>query len=592
MNAELLLKHFDRISDAPAAVPRLRHLVFKLAVRGKLVEKRQNDKPASELLECIELEKARLIKQGKLRRQDPLPLVNESTIPFSVPNHWVWLQLRGIGALSGGMTPSKNRSDFWNGDINWFSPKDIKSDELVESGLKITSAGVTETGLQVYRPGCLFMVARSGILKRTFPVAINRINATANQDLKVLSPFIVGLERYLQIMFRGMMEFILSDLVKTGTTVQSLKYEEFEHQPIPLPPAAEQSRIVAKVDELMSLCDRLDAARSERDKRLDRLTAASHYHLNNGAGTETLRKHVSFYINHLPAVTARSEQIPALRRTILSLAVRGQLVPQTPTDEPASVLIQRIQAEKTRLVKERMLRKEKPLAGVSDDEVPFAVPTTWIWTRIGTCSMLTDYGTSVKSDQVADGVPILAMGNIQDGQVVLTDRKKVPHGIDDLPQLFLKRFDLLYNRTNSAELVGKTGIYLGDDDGYTFASYLIRIRFRSTLTSPLYVNLAMNAPYFRATQIVPELQQQCGQANVNGSKLRNMLIPLPPHAEQCRIVAKVGELMALCDHLEAQLAKAQAETSHLLESVLHYALAGPEPFVDTTCPVRQGEAHA
>jgi len=156
--------------------------------------------------------------------------------------------------------------------------------------------------------------------------------------------------------------------------------------------------------------------------------------------------------------------------------------------------------------------------------------------------------------------------------VLLGGQKKVPRRIEDLPQLFLKRFDLLYNRTNSAELVGKTGIYLGADDAYTFASYLIRIRFLNDRTNPVYCNLAMNAPYFRETQIVPELQQQCGQANVNGTKLRNMMIPLPPLAEQHRIVAKVDELMTLCDRLEEQLSTAKVESHHLLEAVLHQAL--------------------
>ena len=128
-----------------------------------------------------------------------------------------------------------------------------------------------------------------------------------------------------------------------------------------------------------------------------------------------------------------------------------------------------------------------------------------------------------------------------------------------------------------------TGIFLGDDDIYTFASYLIRIRFLNNLTSPVYTNLAMNAPYFRATQILPELQQQCGQANVNGTKLRNMLIPLPPLAEQRRIVAKVDNLMTLCDQLEAQLTSARTDTSRLLEAVLDQTLtatvpvSGPEP---------------
>lgn len=182
-------------------------------------------------------------------------------------------------------------------------------------------------------------------------------------------------------------------------------------------------------------------------------------------------------------------------------------------------------------------------------------------------------GSSVKSHNCEQGVPVLKMGDIQEGKLVLGGQKKVPRQIEDLPQLFLKRFDLLYNRTNSAELVGKTGIYLGEDDTYTFASYLIRIRFPTRLRNPAYSNLAMNAPYFRVTQIMPELRQQCGQANVNGTKLRNMVIPVPPLAEQHRIVAKVDELMAICAKLDVQLATTDTDSRHLLEAVLHEVLA-------------------
>jgi type I restriction enzyme S subunit len=151
---------------------------------------------------------------------------------------------------------------------------------------------------------------------------------------------------------------------------------------------------------------------------------------------------------------------------------------------------------------------------------------------------------------------------------------KVPRNIDDLPALFLKKFDLLYNRTNSAELVGKTGIYLGEDDAFTFASYLIRLRFAIEFTNPRYVNLVLNAPYFRETQVVPHLKQQCGQANVNGTKLKNMLVPLPPLAEQERIVAKVDELMALCDETESRLTTTTTTRRQLLEVSLHEALNG------------------
>jgi type I restriction enzyme S subunit len=267
------------------------------------------------------------------------------------------------------------------------------------------------------------------------------------------------------------------------------------------------------------------------------------------------------------------DAIARLRRFMLDLAVRGKLAIQAADDEPGSELIRQIQAEKLRRTKEGSLRKEKPVSpAVEDETAPFPLPTGWVWTRIGTCSLLTEYGTSVKADRSETGIPVLGMSDIQGGRVNLGNQKKVHPQIEDLPQLFLKRFDLLYNRTNSAELVGKTGIYLGDDDGYTFASYLIRIRFIRDFTNPVYCNLAMNAPYFRNTQIVPELRQQCGQANVNGSKLRNMLIPLPPLAEQHRIVAKVEELMDLCDQLEQGINENTAKRHELREAMLYHAL--------------------
>jgi len=235
-------------------------------------------------------------------------------------------------------------------------------------------------------------------------------------------------------------------------------------------------------------------------------------------------------------------------------------------------VLERIATKKEQLINEGVIRKEKQYRPVTADDVPFKIPTNWNWARIGGSSLVTEYGTSVKAHDIEQGVPVLKMGDIQNGKVFLGGQKKVPRDIDELSQLFLKRFDLLYNRTNSAELVGKTGIYLGDNT-YTFASYLIRIQFLTEMMNPLYANLAMNAPYFRATQIVPELQQQCGQANVNGTKLKNMLLPVPPLAEQDRIVAKVDELLVLCDQLEAQLTTAQNESRHLLESVLHEALS-------------------
>jgi type I restriction enzyme S subunit len=219
------------------------------------------------------------------------------------------------------------------------------------------------------------------------------------------------------------------------------------------------------------------------------------------------------------------------------------------------------------------LRRQQPLSPISKSDEVFGIHDNWKWVKIGNLAISTDYGISQKSENIIIGVPVLKMGDIQGGRVQLSHQHKVPRDIDDLPALFLKKFDLLYNRTNSAELVGKTGIYLGESEKYTFASYLIRLRLAIEFTNPHFVNLAMNAPFFRETQVVPHLKQQCGQANVNGTKLKNMLIPLPPLAEQHRIVAKVDELMALCDELEARLTDTAAARRQLLEATLSEAIA-------------------
>jgi type I restriction enzyme, S subunit len=172
----------------------------------------------------------------------------------------------------------------------------------------------------------------------------------------------------------------------------------------------------------------------------------------------------------------------------------------------------------------------------------------------------------------ADGIPVLKMGDIQGGKVFHGGQKVVPSTINDLPNLYLKYGDVLYNRTNSAELVGKTGMFEGEDDTFTFASYLIRIRCQLESVTPHYLTLTMNTPLFRKTQIDPHVKQQCGQANVNGTIMKSMLVPICPLEEQHRIVAKVDELTTLCDQLKARLTDAQNTKLHLTDAIVDQAV--------------------
>jgi|GEM_PF-447238 type I restriction enzyme S subunit len=586
MNAELLLAHYDRISDAPDAVARLRKFVLDLAVRGKLVEPTQGRLFVSKLIREIKKETAERAEHGAKSPQLQFQEIAREDAPFRVPPSWTWIRFGClvIGADAGWSPKAEN---FPRVGENWgvLKVSAVSWNRFLPSENKQLLPGIAPPeAAQVHKGDFLISRANtSELVAKSVVVEIEPKNL-------ILSDKIVRLKisRSCNMKFLNMVNnhagyaraYYAEEASGTSLSMKNVSRSVIYNLMVPLPSMEEQDRIIAKVDELMALCDRLEAAQREQETRREQLTASAHHHLNNGEDAEELRTHIQFFIGHLPRLTKRPDQIKQLRQTILNLAVRGKLLPQDPNDESARIQLKRIQDEKLRMFKDGIIRKEHPVSAIAKDQAPFTIPDSWEWIRIGAASLFTDYGTSVKSDHAENGVPVLKMGDIQEGKVLLGGQKKVSSQIDDLPQLFLKRFDLLYNRTNSAELVGKTGIYMGDDDSYTFASYLIRIRFQNELTNAVFINLAMNAQYFRTTQILPELQQQCGQANVNGTKLRSMLVPLAPLAEQHRIVAKVSELMALCDQSEASLTTAQTETSRLLESVLHAALNGDHRRID------------
>ncbi len=241
---------------------KLRQSILQEAIEGKLTASWREQNPdvesASVLLEKIKDEKEQLIKEKKIKKQKPLPPISEDEIPFDIPESWEWCRLKNIGKITGGGTPSKHIKRFWNGDIPWISPKDMKSEYIHDSELKITQLGIEKSSAKLIEKNSLLLVGRSGILKRKLPVAINLVPCTVNQDMKVLIPFKPLLIKYLQIMMMGMEKIILKDLVKFGMTVHSLKYSEFEIYPFPVPPLKEQKEIVKKIEKFFKICDELE----------------------------------------------------------------------------------------------------------------------------------------------------------------------------------------------------------------------------------------------------------------------------------------------------------------------------------------------
>ena len=318
----------------------------------------------------------------------------------------------------------------------------------------------------------------------------------------------------------------------------------------------------------MACCDELEKLRTAQKGARLTVHAAAIKQLLNIAKPDQHQRAQAFLAEHFGELYTVKENVAELRKAILQLAVMGKLVPQNPDDQPASELLKEIEAEKQRIVKEGKIKKPKPAPSIAQADEPFPLPGNWRWVRIAELAESVDYGTSQKTCDDSSLVPVYRMGNIVDGRLIDKGFKYISPKIDELPRLFLQPNDVLFNRTNSYELVGKSALYTGYAEKATFASYLIRVRFFDAFLSPVFMILAMNAPYFRSTQIEPEIVQQCGQANFNGTKLSLCAVPLPPLAEQHRIVARINQLMALCDSLEQQIDANTSKQTELLSALI------------------------
>ena len=553
MNAERLLQHYERIADAPDAIARLRRFILDLAVRGKLVPQEASDEPASELLKRIAKEKARLVKSGEIRKPPTLEPITDAEALYELPRTWAWVRVGDIFDYDAGTKRDPKELD----QSRWLLElEDIEKDtsRIVER-LRVSDRDSQSTKSE-FEPGDILYGKLRPYLNK---VVVADEPGYSTTEIVAIRPFPRLCPEYCALAFRRPDFVAYVERLGRGTKMPRLRTPDAIVAPFPLPPLAEQHRIVAKVDELMGLCDRLEATRAGREVVRDRLAAASLARLN-APDPESFRAYARFALDALPALTTRHDQIKALRQTILNLAVRGKLVPQDANDEPASELIKRIAVEFGRCVRDGVLNKPKPVKAIADGERLFPLPPGWALARFNQVASIQSNLVDPKRHKA---MPHVAPDNIESWTARLLPYVSIAEaGVFSGKHLF-SAGAILYSKIRP-NLAKVTRV---DFDGLCSADmYPIH-----ALIDPDFLVKFMITPAF-VSQAVSE-DNRVAMPKINQAALSDILVPVPPIAEQHRIVAKLDALMALCDRLEASLTATAATRRRLLDALLAEALA-------------------
>jgi type I restriction enzyme S subunit len=570
MNATQLLKHFDRLAEAPNAVPRLRRFILDLAVRGKLVAQDVSDEPALGLLARIREEKYRLTSKGFGKREKPLAEVDIEEIPFAIPSSWSWTYLQNITSyIQRGKSPIYAVSD----GVPVISQKCVQWRGLDLSVARL----ITKKSLEKYEPirflqngDILWNSTGTGTIGRVVRLIHPPKNLVCDSHVTVVRCTLANSDYVRSWLASDHVYGGIEDRAAGATNQVELNSSMATRQVVPLPPLAEQHRIVAKVDELMALCDQLEAAQQERERRRDRLAAASLKRLNKPAADttpEAQRGHARFHLQNLPRLTTRPEHIKAMWQTILNLAVRGKLLEQDANDEPATALLKRIQAEKARLAKLGRIKVEKVAEPIEKNDG--MIPSGWALCRWNSIAMKIGDIDHKMPDTVLGGVPYVSPRDFYPNNVIDFERaKRISR--EDYLRLAAKIKpdfeDLIYPRYGT---IGENRLVTEQREFLASYSCAVVKTLRG-FVDPKYQYIFSISGYCKDQAKAAE--NKTTQANVGIASIQQYIVPLPPLAEQHRIVAKVDELMALCDQLEAQLTATQTDSRRLLEAVLEAAV--------------------
>lgn len=596
--ANLLIEHFDiwtaadnekksgrgRTSGNAGSVygvKKLRELILELAVRGKLVPQDANDEPASELLKRIQTEKAKLIAEGKLKKEKSLSPIGDDEKPFELPKGWDYASFGDVVEIIRGITfPGSEKSKSpENGRIACLRTTNVQDQIEWEDILYIKEQFVSRED-QLLKPNDIVMsMANSRELVGKVALVGNQIKekTTFGGFLGVIRPYSILPKFVLTLLRTPLTREALIDNASQTTNIANISLAKLKPLFFAIPPLAEQHRIVAKADELMALCDQLEQQHSNAQEAHETLVSQLLATLTQSQNAAEFNANWQRIFANFDVLFTTEASIDALKQTLLQLAVMGKLVPQDANDEPASELLKRIQAEKAKLIAEGKLKIGKPPAPIAEDEKPFELPKYWKWVQWIELTAINDaafkrgpFGSSLRKDMfVSSGYKVYEQYCPINDDCSFERYFVTKEKFDSMKDFAVKANDFL---------ISCSGVTLGRitqvpevfNEGIINQA-LLRVRMNREYIDSDFFKLLFRSPYFQ--KMIFENSTGSAIPNVKGVQdLKKMAVPFLPIAEQKRIVAKVDALMALCDQLKFRIQQANQKQQAISDALVAQAL--------------------
>lgn len=550
-------------------IKKLRELILELAVRGKLVPQDPNDEPASELLKRIAAEKAELVKQGKIKKQKPLPEISEEEKPFELPEGWEWARINDIASFTNGY--AFKSSEFQNSGVGIVKIGDIDSSGFISTaGMSYVSEkkiNVLPEEMRV-NPGDM-VIAMSGAT--TGKLGFNKTKSTflLNQRVGKIVTYSVDKE-FIYHYLSTRIEENLS--ISLGSAIPNISTAQINNIIIPIPPSDEQVKIIARVKLLISLCDQLEQQSLTSLDAHQQLVETLLGTLTDSQNAEELAENWARISEHFDTLFTTEASVDALKQTFLQLAVMGKLVPQDPNDEPASELLKRIAQEKAQLVKEGKIKKQKPLPPISDEEKPFELPEGWEWCLFEDIIDIQSGITKGRnlSNRTLVKVPYLRVANVQRGYLDLTEIKQIEIPIEEKEKYQVVKGDLLITEGGDWDTVGRTTVWCHD---WYIANqnHVFKGRNIGQYVDPYWLETYMNSPFSRQ-YFANASKQTTNLDSINKTQLRGCPVAIPPSSEAKKIMSKLHIFYKLCEELKNHIQSAQQTQLHLADALTDAAV--------------------